>query len=123
MHGAVLGLAVRRHFHMGEMRWGELVHWTALLVLLTIGIGFCDCLEDTVGPLGPPDFTSFSTDSPVPDATECSANCDTCICCALLLVPGKTDFKPSPIVSNAVAQVVLSPANPDPARMKRPPRA
>ena len=106
-----------------SQKWREFVRWTALLVLLTIGIGFCDCLEDPVAPLGSPGLTSLSTNGPAPDAAECGANCDTCICCALLLVPSKMDFELPLVASDALTQFVLPPANPDSARMKRPPRA
>jgi hypothetical protein len=103
--------------------WFKIVRWTAVIVLLNVGLGLYVCMKDVPVPINQSDAPSLVRTGTRTQTPACSDDCDSCICCASLIISEHRVFGLVPVLSNATAALVLSSSDPDPDRMKRPPRA
>jgi hypothetical protein len=107
-------MQVRRH----------IARWIAWIVLLNIGVGFCDCLRD---PISLPSHSSSSatlktnTDRQAPP--ECGDNCESCVCHASVVTVEPARFAVDIAASSLTTFPVLSSSDPDHVRIERPPIA
>jgi hypothetical protein len=89
----------------------QIARWTALLLLVNIGLGFCDCLREPVAPGGvasKPHATAPPSHTNDEAAPDCGDNCESCICHANLVVAEPLRFA----VVLAVSGTPISPAIP-----------
>jgi hypothetical protein len=97
---------------------------TALLLLVNIGLGFCDCLREPVslgGVASRPHATAPTpTDRSVPD---CGDNCESCICHANLVVAEPVQFNVALAVSGTPALPRIAVTDPALLGITHPPRA
>jgi hypothetical protein len=93
------------------------------LVLLNVVFDLCACLSDAPVPLNAKSAAVATRQTHAQDLPECGDNCDSCICCAAIIVTGPVHYES---VLAVVAGVDYLPAaaspEPEPHRMKRPPR-
>lgn len=98
----------------------------ALLVLLNVGLGVYACLRDTPAPLtskSSPALSKQTQTENTPDS-ECGDNCHSCVCCAAIIVVEHFHYESAlPVAAEATTPVFTAPNDPEPHRMKRPPRA
>src|ERR1700729_2450016 len=105
---------VRRH----------LARWTAWLVLLNIGAGFCDCLRDPVSlPIHSRSSIALTTNSHAQGEPDCGDNCESCVCHASLVTVEPARFTIDLAASRLTTFPVLSCSDPDHVRIERPPIA
>jgi hypothetical protein len=101
-----------------------IARWTALIVLMNIGIGFCDCLRDAV--IAPINSSSLSSPTkrgiPAGDSS-CGDNCESCDCHASIVIVEPTRFATDLAVARLSTSTVLSASTSDYVPLKQPPRA
>jgi hypothetical protein len=88
------------------------VRAVALLVLLNIGWGFCDCLRDPVLLEGRTDLLALlppHDNSPGGGTQPCGDNCETCVCHAALVLSEPASF------DILLAASGVPPSRPDPS--------
>src|SRR5580658_620624 len=107
-------MQVRRH----------LARWTAWFVLLSIAVGFCDCLRDPVSlPIHSSSSAALTTNSHRQEAPDCGDNCESCVCHASIVVIEPARFAVELAVSRLTAFPALSSSDPNHVRIDRPPIA
>ena len=102
----------------------HLTRWTAWFVLLSIGVGFCDCLRDPVSlPIHSTSPAALTTNSHRQGEPDCGDNCESCVCHAAIVTVEPVRFVVDLAVSRLTTFPVLSSSDPDHVRIERPPRA
>jgi hypothetical protein len=102
----------------------HIARWTALLLLVNIGLGFCDCLREPVsigGVATHAHATAPSTNGQ--SAPDCGDNCESCVCHANLVVAEPVRFTVTLAVSGAPATPPLAASDPTRIGITHPPRA
>ena len=100
----------------------QFVRWTALLVLLNIALGFCACLRDPVIPSQFAGSPMASPDTHRDGIPACGDNCESCICCAAVMVAAPAQFPVSLAVSFLAASPKSDSSDPDLISITYPPR-
>jgi hypothetical protein len=109
---------------MNRAAWRSTIRLTVLLVLLNVGLGLCACLGDA--PDLPADGRGavLTNQTHRQEAPECGDNCDSCVCCASLLVAQRIRPETVLTLSSEVAVAAAArPSDPEPQALKRHPRA
>jgi hypothetical protein len=101
----------------------KLTRWIAWIVLLNIGVGFCDCLRDPVSlPVHSASSARLTDNTDRQGPTECGDNCESCVCHASLVTVEPVRLAVEFAVSRLATLAFVSVAEPDHVRLKRPPR-
>ena len=112
--------------HLPEMTarlWLKIVRWISVMVLLNIGVGLYGCMGDVPVPTNSVDSPTLTKQShSIPNPT-CGDDCDSCVCCASIVVAEHFIFEFVPTVYGAVLTPLTFLSDPEPNRMKRPPRS
>jgi hypothetical protein len=103
--------------------WLKIVRCTALLVLLNVGLGLYACMKDVPHPINRPDSLSLTRNSTTAGTPACNDDCDSCVCCASLIIASQRVFTVALVLKGIPAPLLLSSSDPDPDRTNRPPRA
>jgi len=102
----------------------HIARWTALLLLVNIGLGFCDCLREPLLIGGAADKAHVTAPGSSGHADpDCGDNCESCVCHANLLVSEPVRFAIVLLVSGAPLPPVLSASDPTLIGITHPPRA
>lgn len=102
----------------------KLTRWMAWIVLLNIGVGFCDCLRDPISlPIHSTSSANLTTNTDPQVPPECGDNCESCVCHASIVTVEHARFAVDLAASRLTTYPVLSPSNPDHVRIERPPIA
>ena len=116
-------MADTRSPEMTARLWFKIVRWVSMMVLLNIGVGLYACMGDvpvTTNRADSPTLANRSQSVPNP---VCGDDCGSCVCCASIVVAEHFVFEFVPTVSVAVITPLTLLSDPEPNRMKRPPRA
>ena len=109
---------------MNTAAWRRTIRLTALFVLLNVALGFCACLGDTPDLLGGEPRAVFTIPTHQPVAPEYGDDCDSCVCCAALLVTRQIRVEAIfTATSKANVAAAAAPLDPAPQSLKQPPRA
>jgi ABC-type proline/glycine betaine transport system permease subunit len=110
---------------MNTARWRRTIPTIALLVLLNVMVGLCACVGDTPVVSGGERSAVLTTNqTDRPHVNECGDGCDSCICCAsLVLTPPIRVEAAVTAGSKAMVAAASAPEDPEPQTLKRPPRA
>lgn len=100
----------------------SLLRLIAMLVLANIGIGFCDCLRDPIAVDGPQIVAATSSQTHGTES-DCGVNCDSCVCCATLIVSQQASFAISLASVGFTQTFSIQISNPDLFLSTQPPRA
>jgi hypothetical protein len=101
----------------------KLTRWIAWIVLLNIGVGFCDCLREPVSlPIHTTSSASLTTNTDRQGPPECGDNCEACVCHASVVTAEPARFAVDLVISRLSIFAFLSVAEPDHVRLERPPR-
>src|SRR5579862_3595762 len=109
---------------MNRAAWRGIIRLTAVLVLLNVALGLCACLGDTpvLSAKGAVVLTTHP-EGPQP-SSECGDDCDSCVCCASLLVARRIRLETVLTLTRAaVVTTDTHPSDPELQALKRPPRA
>jgi hypothetical protein len=101
----------------------QFARWIALLVLLNIGMGFCNCLRENTLPSGSETSAGLTNHGNRDAAPDCGDNCESCICHATLLMVRTESFKVTLGISWLPALMLSSFSDPDRTSLTEPPRA
>jgi hypothetical protein len=99
------------------------VRWIAVLVLLNIGLGFCDCLRENTISGGSAKSATLTSHRNHDAPSDCGDNCESCICHATVLMVRPETFKISLGISWLPGAPGLSFSDPDRTSLTQPPRA
>lgn len=103
--------------------WLKIVRWISVMVLLNIGVGLYGCMGDVPVPTNRTDSPTLGKRSQSVPTPACGDDCDLCVCCASIVVAEHFAFEFVPTVSAVVITPLTLLSDPEPNRMKRPPRA
>jgi hypothetical protein len=101
----------------------KLTRWIAWIVLLNIGVGFCDCLREPVSLSIHSGSASLTGNTDRQRPPECDDNCESCVCHASLVTVERARFAVELSVSRLTTLAIFSVLEPDSVRLERPPRA
>lgn len=101
----------------------KLTHWIAWLLLLNIGVGFCDCLRDPITLPSHSNSARLTTGTERQAPSECGDNCESCVCHASLVTVEPARFAVELAASRFTILPVLASSDPDHVRIERPPIA
>lgn len=97
----------------------KLTHWIGWLVLLNIGVGFCDCLRDPISlPANSTNSATLTTNTDRQAPPECGDNCESCVCHASVVTVEPARFSVDLPTARLTSFPVLSPSDPDQVRVE-----
>lgn len=101
-----------------------IARWTALIVFMNIGFGFCDCLRDAVtAPINSASLNSPANRGIPKGDSSCGDNCESCVCHASIVIVEPTRFAADLAVARFLNVTVLAVSTSDYVPLKQPPRA
>jgi hypothetical protein len=101
----------------------NIARWTALIVLLNIALGFCDCLRDAMPPIHRATVPALTANRIPAGAPSCGDNCEGCICCASIVAGEPAAFAIDTAVSRLLTTPEFSSSKFHYVRLEHPPRA
>lgn len=109
---------------MNTRLWQQLIRLATLLVLLNVVFDLCACLRDAPQPLNAKGSAILTRQTREPDVPACGDNCDSCVCCAAIVVVGKLHYESAlPFIDGVDSPLMAAPPDPEPHEMIRPPRS
>jgi hypothetical protein len=112
-YGDLSGMKIRR----------IIARWTALIVLMNVGLGFCECLrEDVPSAIKSARLGALTPERPPAGDTSCGDNCETCVCHASIVIVERACYGTDLAVARLLAFSISSFSDSDCSPVKHPPR-
>jgi len=109
---------------MTTAMWRRTIRLTALLVLVNVALGLCACFGDAPDLPANGRGAALTNQTHRPEAPACGDDCDSCVCCASLVVTKQIRVEIVLTVSSkAILAAAAAPSDPEPHALKHPPRA